>query len=196
MFPLESTFRRFPYFLSTTTPLRNRRKESALGSPFAEAAGVLAGPGLTVWGSWGRRCSAAAHEGTRRTPACLGSSGSPDSRIRETCTLQKNTDVVRSDPSAALHFWACLRTRHGVVHVEAVAFDVFQIHASVHKHAERKEELWKICSSLCSRGGARDVIAQLSTAGCVRSPSSPVWLCSELCTAAQIKAFSAGARTD
>lgn len=144
MFPLESTFRRFPYFLSTTTPLRNRRKESALGSPFAEAGGVLAGPGLTVWGSWGRRCSAAAHEGTRRTPACLGSSGSPDSRIRETCTLQKNTDVVRSAPSAALHFWACLRTRHGVVHVEAVAFDVFQIHASVHKHAERKEELWKV----------------------------------------------------
>lgn len=47
----------------------------------------------TVWGSWGRRCSAAAREGTRRTPAGLGSSRSPDSRIRETCTLQKSADA-------------------------------------------------------------------------------------------------------
>lgn len=61
----------------------------------------LPGPGPTVWGSWGRRCSAAAREGTRRTPAGLGSSGSPGSRIRGTCTLQKNTDVVRWDLSAA-----------------------------------------------------------------------------------------------
>lgn len=94
-----------------------------------------------MWGSWGRRCSAAAHEGSRRTPACLGSSGSPDSRIRETCTLQKSTHGVRSGPSAAPGFWGRLRTRQGVVHVEAVAFDVFQSHASVHKHAERKDEL-------------------------------------------------------
>lgn len=34
-----------------------------------------------------------------------------------------------------------LRTRHGVVHVEAVAFDVLQGHAPVHKHTERREEV-------------------------------------------------------
>lgn len=38
-------------------------------------------------------------------------------------------------------FGGSVRTRYGVVHVEAVAFDVFQSHASVHKHTEREEEL-------------------------------------------------------
>lgn len=143
-------------------------EESAISSALAGAACLLPGPGPTVWGSWGRRCSAAAREGTRRTPACPGSSRSPDSRIRETCTLQKNTDVVRSDPSAVPDFRGCLRTGYGVVHVEAVAFDVFQSHASVHKHPERKEELWAPEGDVQQRWSQR----------CYRSAPHR-WMCSQ-----------------
>lgn len=91
MFPLESTFRRFPHMLSTTTPLRDGRRERERdGSDNRRAPPAALPPGRrpTVWGSWGRRCSAAARGGSRRTPACLGSAGSPGSRSRETCTLQ------------------------------------------------------------------------------------------------------------
>lgn len=82
------------------------KTRSAVGSALAGAAGLLAGPGPTGWGSWGRRCSAAAREGTRWTPAGLGSSGSPYSRIRETCRLQKKkkTTDVSADPSVEPDF--------------------------------------------------------------------------------------------
>lgn len=116
------------------------RREERHGQLVIGRIGVGALRRPTAWGSWGRRCSAAAREGTPRTPAGLGSARSPDSRSRETCTLQENRDLVRRDPAAEPDLQGSLRTRHGVVHVEAVAFDVFQGHAPVHKHTEREEK--------------------------------------------------------
>lgn len=98
----------------------------------------------TVWGSWGRRCSAEAHEGIRQTPSCLLSAQSPGSRSPETYTLQAHTNTfcwqvssreTRFRPST----W-CLgsRTCHCVVHVKAITFDVFQSQTPVDEHPVTK----------------------------------------------------------
>lgn len=110
----------------------------------------------TVWGRWGRKCSVTAGEGIQQTLFCLLSAQSPGSRSQETYTLQTNTHThthmntikTHEDEKTLCQFsrskirfltstWP-LHTRHRVVHVEAVAFDVFQSQTSVDEDPETR----------------------------------------------------------
>lgn len=129
--------------LSTTTPLRDGRRDT-VSSPFGEAASLAP-------------CSdpprgEAGVVGVAQQLARVPHRHQPVSDQLEAQTLIvgrlvhcRRTEIwsgpVWSGPAAAPDLGGSLRTRHGVVHVEAVAFDVFQGHAPVHKHTEKRRGL-------------------------------------------------------
>lgn len=78
-----------------------------------ESSDAEADQTLTEWGSWGRRCSAGARVGIRRKPFCLLSAQSPDSRSRETYTLQ----TIKTHASVEKHYNREFRfiNTHGVL---------------------------------------------------------------------------------
>lgn len=157
--------------LSTTTPLRDGRRETGQ---------IMVGHNL-------RRCHPGADPprgeagvvGVAQQLVGVADGHQPVSDQLEAQALvvgrlvhcKENADVVRCGPAASADLWGSLRTRHGVVHVEAVALDVFQGHAPVDKHPGTEE---KGSETGCAPHPAAEVelggghrCYQRCTAGCV-----------------------------
>lgn len=96
----------------------------------------------TEWGSWGHRCIAESRAGIQRTPFCLWSAQSPCFHSQETYRLQTERQE-RWGAGYCKSFMVFLissLTSQGVVHVKAIALNVFKSQTSVHKYpADRKQ---------------------------------------------------------